>query len=167
MTLEDPKGLNLKKLGFFWKFLFLGKNKKSLPPPLHPLTPPPTPSPKKEKSYLFRICHNLIHWCVLLGLKIMHKSVLYDSTKTTYLKKNLVLQLWFKLLQTNQIWLFIDHKYLWKGSINNLNLLHEDNLKGKVESGTTTFGCVRPSTCLVKSSYKILWSSILLEGMNW
>ena len=54
--------------------------------------------------------------------------------------KNMVLQLWPKMLSTNQISAFSDHQYFWKESIEGLDSLDGDNHQRNVTSETNTFG---------------------------
>lgn len=54
--------------------------------------------------------------------------------------KNMVLQLWPKMLSNNQISAFTGQQYLWKESIEGLNSLDGDKHQRNVTSETTTFG---------------------------
>ena len=70
--------------------------------------------------------------CLFFTLKMMHNSVLYDSAKNPMSRKNLVFQLWPSMLSVNQIAVFFDHQYVWKGSIDLLDFLHGDNHGGSI-----------------------------------
>ena len=70
--------------------------------------------------------------------------------------KNLVLELWPKMLSVNQIAVFFDHRYLWKESIDTLDFLPGINYQGDVASETTTFGCIWAGVPLIQSDCRIL-----------
>ena len=70
--------------------------------------------------------------------------------------KNLVPQLWPKILSTNQTPGFLDSEYLWKESIDVLGFLHGACHQGKVAYETTTFGWVWPVKSLAQSDFRIL-----------
>lgn len=55
---------------------------------------------------------------------MMHRNILYDSAETVS-EKNLVFQLWPKMLLISQTAEFLNHQYLWKESLNMLDFLHE------------------------------------------
>ena len=102
----------------------------------------------------------------------MHNNVLYNSTNSLSYSNALslgyiwVVQLWSKILSTYQIAGFFDYQCLWKESINGLDFLHGDNHQGKLVTETTTYAWVTLSVSLAQSDWRILWSSISVEGFN-
>ena len=59
-------------------------------------------------------------------------------------RKNLVLQLWPKMLSANKIAVFFNHQFLCTESSNLLDFFDRDNHQKKVASKTTIFGWVWP-----------------------
>ena len=106
------------------------------------------------------------------GMPLVHISVssAYQCSlqlfKNSMSFKNLVLQLWPKMLSIKQIAWFSDCQYLWKESTDLMYFLHEDYHQRKVTSETTTFGWVWPVVLLLQSDCRIFWSSVFLEGIN-
>ena len=66
-------------------------------------------------------------------------------------------------LISNQTEQFFHQQYYWKEQINVFDFLYRDNHQGKIIS----IGCVIPSVPLVQSDYRILRSTISLEGVKW
>ena len=86
------------------------------------------------KQVFFGFCQKFNQCICLFYLKMVNKSVLYDSGnhfwENTVGKiksgKTPIFQLWPKIMiSTNQIAVFFDY-YLWKESIYNLDFLHGD-----------------------------------------
>ena len=69
---------------------------------------------------------------------MVHETFLFNSQKPD--GKNLVLQLWPKMLLTNHTAGFFDREYLWKESIDVLVFLQGACDQGKVASKTTFLG---------------------------
>ena len=99
-------------------------------------------------------------------IEFLYISVLHDSVKTACLKKNLVLQLWLKMISTSQIAVFFDHQYLWKESIDLLNFVHGHSHQVKVASGITSCDSLWSVVPLVQSDCRILQSSDQFSGKN-
>ena len=59
-------------------------------------------------------------------------------------EKILALQLWHKMLSTNQIAIFFDHQYIRMQSSDILDFLHGENHQRNISSETTTSGWVWP-----------------------
>ena len=99
---------------------------------------------KLDKSFKIHHRNFISSTCLIFTLKLMHSSGLFDLTKAG---KNLVPQLWLKMLATNEIAGFFDHQYFWKKSINILDFVHEDNHQRK-----TAFqmpGCMARLACQI------------------
>ena len=75
------------------------------------------------QNKIFWFLPKLFYWCVFFTLKIKHNSVLFDSAKTDgkISGKNLLLQLWPKVLSTSWIGVLLHHQFLWKESTDTLD----------------------------------------------
>ena len=64
-------------------------------------------------------------------------------------EKNLVLQLWPKMLSANLIAVFFDHQYLWKESIHLLHFLYGDDHQRRAGCETACFGWGWPDVLFI------------------
>ena len=55
---------------------------------------------------------------------------------------------------------------LWKESSDILDFLYGDINQKTIASEASSFGCLRPGLSLVQSDFRILGSSIFVEGIN-
>ena len=86
---------------------------------------------------------NLVHWCALF---IVYNESPYGPLsfwENRMSGKNLVLELWPKMLSANQIAGIFDHLYLLKGLIPHIDFLHANRHPWK-EEAEWHFGVVMP-----------------------
>ena len=79
--------------------------------------------------------------------------------------KNLILELWPKILSINQIVVFFIVNISLEGT--DWSFLHEVNHQGKVGFESTSYDWVRPVVPLTQLDCRISWSCKSLERINW
>ena len=93
-----------------------------------------TKSPKVTPKYSFwAFAKTLFHKCVFYTLEMVNDSVFHDYAKTACLDSN--------GLKSSQPFSIFVHQYIWKKSIDTLDIFHGEKKK-QAGFETTTFGLV-------------------------